>query len=143
MLRAAAVLCLFVEAWTFSTGGGEGDDNHGNPYLQACDAISLCQPVCPPGMTAVAPPERSDVYHFQTAHSATSYVPGELVPLTLDVVSYTIRGKRDAGSTLVGNESAKVSTSASAFATMLACRHERVVGGSCSSLIVTATVRVS
>ena len=108
MAVSALVISFLPAAIAFSQGGGEGVDNHGNPFLQSCDALNLCAPaVCPPGMTAVAPPERSAVYSFGTVGGEASYVPGELVPMQLNVTSRTIIGKRDAGSTLVGNESAK------------------------------------
>ena len=95
-----------VEA--FSSGGGSGVDNDGIPFVQACDAITLCEPmVCPPGMTAVAPPERSDAYVLSVADGSTEYVPGELLPMLLEVTVRTIVGKRDRGTTIVGNETAK------------------------------------
>ena len=91
----------------FSTGGGQGNDDNGNPFLQACDALYVCQPVCPVGMTAVAPPVRSSVYHFRAVNGATTYEPDELTPFELSVTSRSIQGKRDAGTTLLGNETAK------------------------------------
>ena len=93
----------------FSSGGGAGVfDDQGNPILQWCDAIHVCEPVCPMGMTAVAAPERSAVYEFATARAGkTSYEPGELIPFELRLTERYIVGKRDAGATLVGNESAK------------------------------------
>ena len=66
-----------------SSGGGSGKDNDGLPFLQSCDALTICSPICPPGMTAVAPPARSDVYSLATVDGASSYEPGELVPLEL------------------------------------------------------------
>ena len=102
------VIMLAVRVASFSSGGGSAADDNGVPFLQSCDAITLCAPfVCPPGMTAVAPPERSDVYRFGTESGATTYVPGELLPMVLDVTARTIRGKRDAGATIVGEENAK------------------------------------
>ena len=102
------VLLLAGSAHAFSSGGGSGTDDNGIPFLQSCDALTLCAPVvCPPGMTAVAPPERSDVYRFGTADGAASYVPGDLIPMVLNVTSRTILGKRDAGATAVGFETAK------------------------------------
>ena len=103
-----AVLLLSRPVAAFSSGGGSGLDDHGLPFLQSCDALNLCLPdTCPPGMTAVAPPDRSEVYRFGTASGATSYVPEQLVPMQLNITSRTIIGKRDAGTTLVGNETAK------------------------------------
>ena len=104
------MLPLLVNAalLAFSTGGGEGVDERGNPFLQACDAISLCRPhACPPGMTAVAPPERSAVYSFGVISGTTTYVPGQLLPFELNVTRRLIQGKRDQGRTLVANETSK------------------------------------
>jgi hypothetical protein len=101
-------LWSLVAPLAFSQGGGEGADSKGNPLLQSCDAISICEPVCPTGMTAVAPPERSPIYVFGTSRAGkSSYVPDEIVPLELELTWSTIRGKRNAGEKLVGNESAK------------------------------------
>ena len=101
------LLLAISTALAFSTGGGEGVDERGNPFLQACNAISLCSPTCPPGMTAVAPPERSTVYSFGTTSGVTSYRPGQLLPFELNVTRRTIPGKRDQGRTIVANETAK------------------------------------
>ena len=107
-MHCCLLLGLAGSAHGFSSGGGSGTDDNGVPFLQSCDAITLCAPVvCPPGMTAVAPPERSDVYRFGTADGATSYLPGELLPMVLNVTARTILGKRDAGATSVGEETAK------------------------------------
>jgi hypothetical protein len=106
-LGALAMACLPAIAIAFSTGGGQGNDDNGNPFLQACDALYVCQPVCPAGMTAVAPPVRSSVYQFRAVSGATTYEPDELTPFELSVTSRTIQGKRSAGTTLVGNETAK------------------------------------
>ena len=65
----------------FSSGGGSGKDNNGLPFLQSCDALTVCVPVCPPGMTAVAPPTRSGVYSFGTKNGDTSYEPDSLIPM--------------------------------------------------------------
>ena len=109
----------------FSSGGGSGTDNNGIPFVQSCDAITLCAPVvCPPGMTAVAPPERSDVYRFGTSDGATSYVPGDLLPMVLNVTARKLPGKRDAGMTTVGNETAKYL----GVLIYAVDRHERKVG---------------
>ena len=105
--RLALCLCYAARACAFSEGGGNGDDDDGNPFLQACDALSVCEPACPVGMTAVAPPIRSAAYRFGTADGAASYGPGQLVALTLNVMERTIPGKRDAGATTIGNETAK------------------------------------
>jgi hypothetical protein len=75
-------------------------------------------------MTAVAPPERSEVYRFGTTDNATSYVPGELLPMVLDVTARTILGKRDAGLTTTGNETAKYL----GLLVYAVDRHERKVG---------------
>ena len=97
MLSLAAL--LLVPA--YSGGGGEGGSG------QTCDAINLCNvnwdgatsASCPPGMTKVAPPERSDTYTLRTGDGAdvgsdpTHYVPGELLPLYMRVVKRTIVGK--------------------------------------------------
>ena len=91
----------------FSMGGGQGEDEHGNPFLQSCDALYVCAPTCPPGMTAVAPPNRSSTYRFGTALGTTSYAPETLVTLYLNVTKRTIPGKRNAGSKIVGEEDAK------------------------------------
>ena len=107
-LRTLGVLFLTVPtAVAFSSGGGSGLDDNGLPYLQPCDALTLCEPACPPGMTAVGPPERSEVYRFGTADGTTSYVPGQLLTMSLNLTARTIVGKRDAGTRLVGNETAK------------------------------------
>ena len=79
----------------FSSGGGSGTDDNGIPFLQSCDALTLCAPVvCPPGMTAVAPPVRSEVYQFGTESGTTAYIPGELLPMVLSITARTIVGKR-------------------------------------------------
>ena len=107
-MKTALLLLALPQVTAFSSGGGSGTDNNGVPFVQACDALTVCAPViCPPGMTAVAPPERSEVYRFGTADGATSYVPGELVIMNLELTKRTIVGKRDAGLTLVANETAK------------------------------------
>ena len=63
--------------------------------------------VCPNGMTAVAPPERSPVYTLTAASS--TYIPGELLHLELRVTQRLIVGKMHAGRRLETrwNESAK------------------------------------
>ena len=85
--RAIAEVVLLLLALTrvtaFSSGGGAGLDDNGIPFLQSCDALTVCTPVCPPGMTAVAPPTRSNVYSFESVDGATSYEPGELIPFEL------------------------------------------------------------
>ena len=106
-LRVWVVSVLLARVAGFSEGGGNGDDDDGTPFLQACDAIYLCEPLCPVGMTAVAPPVRSSAYHFGTADGTVSYYPGQLIPFELNVTSRTIPGKRDAGNTTAGNETAK------------------------------------
>ena len=107
VMDPSLLLLAISTALAFSTGGGEGVDERGNPFLQACNAISLCSPTCPPGMTAVAPPERSTVYSFGTTSGVTSYRPGQLLPFELNVTRRTIPGKRDQGRTIVANETAK------------------------------------
>ena len=107
VLLAASPRFILAVAAAFSSGGGNGIDENGIPFMQSCDAINVCEPVCPPGMTAVAPPERSDVYQLRVVDSATSYRPGELIPLELEVTRRTIPGKRNAGAKIVGNETAK------------------------------------
>lgn len=107
LLLAVSPRFMLAIAAAFSSGGGNGIDENGIPFMQSCDAISVCQPVCPPGMTAVAPPERSSVYQLRVADSTISYHPGELVPLELEVTQRTIPGKRNAGAKIVGNETAK------------------------------------
>ena len=63
------MLFIYVVATTaFSGGGGSGNDGDGKPYLQACDAVTLCATgVCPAGMVMVAPPERSPIYRLDDA----------------------------------------------------------------------------
>ena len=106
-------VALLPGAFAFSSGGGE-DGREGSPAVQDCDAIYTCgSGVCPPGMTLVAPPERSDVYELRTgtgpspATDATSYIPGELMPLYLRVTQQYIPGKAEAGATILRNESSK------------------------------------
>ena len=84
-------LCL-----AFSGGGGEGGAG------QTCDAISLCDrswdggaASCPPGMTKVAPPERSEVYSVSSP--TATYVGDELVEIHVRVTAPLIQAKRDAG----------------------------------------------
>ena len=93
------MLFIYVVATTaFSGGGGSGNDGEGKPYLQACDAVTLCATgVCPAGMVMVAPPERSPVYRLDVADGATSYVPERLVTLQLTVTSPRILSKENAG----------------------------------------------
>ena len=93
------MLFIYVVATTaFSGGGGSGNDGEGKPYLQACDAVTLCATgVCPAGMVMVAPPERSPIYRLDVADSATSYVPERLVTLQLTVTSPRILSKENAG----------------------------------------------
>ena len=77
----------------YSSGGGR------ERGVQSCDAIDICKYGCPPGMTKVAPPERSDTYTLRTGDGPvvgsdpTHYVPGELLPLYMRVVKRTIVGK--------------------------------------------------
>ena len=111
------MLALFSLSFAFSSGGGEGLDASGSPFLQSCDAISICEyqgnGLCPPGMDKVAPPERSSVYAVRTgsnddpALDPTSYTPGELIPIHVLVTRRLIRGKANAGLAIAGNESAK------------------------------------
>lgn len=63
--------------------------------------------LCPNGMQAVAPPERSPIYRLTAASSA--YTPGELLHLELRVMERTIVGKLHAGRAIESrwNESAK------------------------------------
>lgn len=103
----ASMHFLLALAAAFSSGGGNGADEHGIPFAQSCDALYVCEPVCPPGMTAVAPPTRSAIYDFRTEDGSTTYAPGELVTLELEVLERTIPGKRDAGTLTVSNETAK------------------------------------
>ena len=93
------MLFIYVVATTaFSGGGGSGNDGEGKPYLQACDAVTLCASgVCPAGMVMVAPPERSPVYRLDVADGAMSYVPERLVTLQLTVTSPRILSKENAG----------------------------------------------
>ena len=109
MMRSAHLLLIWSVTLVaaFSEGGGNGDDDDGVPFLQSCDAIHVCDPVCPVGMTAVAPPVRSSAYFFGTADGTVSYYPGQLIPFHLNVTERTVPGKRDAGATTVGNETAK------------------------------------
>ena len=107
LLRLWLVGLSLARVASFSEGGGNGEDDDGSPFLQACDAIYLCEPHCPVGMTAVAPPVRSSVYQFGTADGTVSYYPGQLIPFELNVTSRVIPGKRDAGATTVSNETAK------------------------------------
>ena len=52
MLRSLVVLLLASRCTAFSSGGGQGEDDDGNPFLQTCDAIYVCAGgVCPPGMS--------------------------------------------------------------------------------------------
>ena len=114
MLSSAAQFLL-----AFSGGGGNGQrpSSSSDALVQTCDALSLCgtppHGVCPSGMTAVAPPERSYTYTLRTADSGNAaddpkyYVPGELMPLYLRVVKRQIQGKADRGQTILRNESAK------------------------------------
>ena len=78
----------------YSSGGSITREPH-----QSCDALGICATGCPPGMTKVAPPERSDTYTLRTGDGAdwrsdpTSYVPDELLPLYVRVTRRTIMGK--------------------------------------------------
>ncbi len=80
---------------------------------QSCDAIGVCSRGCPRGMHLVAPPERSAAYTLRTgtgespSTDPTRYVPGALMELYVKVEQRTIRGKKDAGQTAGGVESAK------------------------------------
>ena len=93
-LAVAAV--VITPVFAFSGGGGESGEG------QTCDAINLCDVnwegsgiSCPPGMTKVAPPERSPVYEFSS--SVSSYVPNELVEVELRVTARLIQKKLNAG----------------------------------------------
>ena len=108
MLPVAALTAL-----AFSSGGGE-EGRQGSPTAQSCDAIYLCAfGGCPPGMTLVAPPERSTAYTLRTgdgpdpSNDPTTYVPGELMPLYLRVTRKMIPGKEESGTKIVANETAK------------------------------------
>ena len=115
--RMASIVTLTI-LWlpggaAFSSGGGD-PDRLGSPVSQTCDAIYVCAGgVCPSGMTLVAPPVRSDVYTLRTGDSEspnldpTSYVPGELMTLYLRTTKRQIPGKEQAGTKIVGNETAK------------------------------------
>jgi len=76
-----------------------------HPTAARCLALPAQELVCPKGMTAVAPPERSPVYRLTA--SATHYVPGELLHLELRVTQRLIVAKKSAGRLHAGNESAK------------------------------------
>ena len=71
------------------------------------NGLPLQELVCPNGMTAVAPPERSPIYRLTAA--STHWVPGELLHLELRVMQRTIIGKKGSGKLLElrWNESAK------------------------------------
>ena len=91
MLSLLHALCF-----AYSGGGGEGGEG------QTCDAIGLCDlpweggvVSCPPGMTMVAPPERSDVYSVSSP--TTTYVSSELVEIHVRVTVPLIQAKRNAG----------------------------------------------
>ena len=91
-------------AAAFSGGGGSGETDSGAPIQQSCDAIGVCalpdedgSLKCPDGMHKVAPPVRSEVYVLATEAGGTTYVPGELVPLTLTVTQRQILGLVDKG----------------------------------------------
>ena len=94
------VLCLLLaNTLTYSSGGARGGGEE-----QTCDAIGVCASgTCPTGMTLVAPPERSDVYHIRTARGAdpqqdpSSYVPGELVTIWITVEKRLIQRRMDKG----------------------------------------------
>ena len=108
MLPVAALTAL-----AFSSGGGE-EGRQGSPTAQSCDAIYLCAfGGCPPGMTLVAPPERSTAYTLRTGdgpdpnNDPKTYVPGELMPLYLRVTRKMIPGKEESGTKIVANENAK------------------------------------
>ena len=108
MLPVAALTAL-----AFSSGGGE-EGRQGSPTAQSCDAIYLCAfGGCPPGMTLVAPPERSTAYTLRTgdgpdpSNDPKTYVPGELMPLYLRVTRKMIPGKEESGTKIVANENAK------------------------------------
>ena len=108
MLPVAALTAL-----AFSSGGGE-EGRQGSPTAQSCDAIYLCAfGGCPPGMTLVAPPERSTAYTLRTgdgpdpSNDPKTYVPGELMPLYLRVTRKMIPGKEESGTKIVANETAK------------------------------------
>ena len=87
------MLLLPAACLAYSSGGGR------ERGVQSCDAIDICKYGCPPGMTKVAPPERSDTYTLRTGDGPvvgsdpTHYVPGELLPLYMRVVKRTIVGK--------------------------------------------------
>ena len=105
--RLLLLLAALPLVSTFSSGGGQGEDEHGNPFLQSCDALYVCAPTCPPGMTAVAPPNRTNTYRLGTALDTTTYEPEMLVTLYLNITKRRIPGKRNAGAKIVGDESAK------------------------------------
>ena len=101
-------------AAAFSGGGGSGETDSGAPIQQSCDAIGVCalpdedgSLKCPDGMHKVAPPVRSEVYVLATEAGGTTYVPGELVPLTLTVTQRQILGMVDKGRGNTTLESAK------------------------------------
>lgn len=69
---------------------------------KTCDAINMCDTinngaagVCPDGMELVGAPVRSDTYAIETA--ATSYTPGDLVPISIKVTQREIQAMRNAG----------------------------------------------
>lgn len=119
MPQRRASSLLLAMAWApasvlaFSSGGGD-PGRQGSPAWQSCDAIYVCgSGVCPSGMSLVAPPVRSDTYTLRTGRGPshnldpTQYVPGELLPLYLQVTRRQIPGKEDAGRIIVANETAK------------------------------------
>ena len=119
----------------FSSGGGSGKDNNGLPFLQSCDALTVCVPVCP-GNDGCGTADALGVYSFGTKNGDTSYEPDSLIPMEVAhrlsnpglALPYppahqshvrtlvcdssispprTIQGKRNAGALTLGNETAK------------------------------------
>ena len=104
-----SVLLLIVPPTLFAYSAGADPDGGG---YQSCDALDVCKFGCPQGMHLVAPPTRSSAYSLRTGtgdpgSDPAYYVPGELLELYVKVEQRVIRGKRNAGQSIMGYESSK------------------------------------
>ena len=43
-MKTALLLLALPQITAFSSGGGSGTDNNGVPFVQACDALTVCAP---------------------------------------------------------------------------------------------------
>ena len=108
-MRVLVLLLALPSIGAFSSGGAlPGSDSQGQPWEQYCDAIYTCVygpdgTKCPEGMHKVAPPERTATYTIRSGNEEdpstdpTTYVPGELLTITIRVTKRSSQSERSRG----------------------------------------------